>query len=89
MKRLLDLCLAVPTAAVLALRLLMLVIAVKVSSSGPVLYWYDREGRDNRIFRMPRLRRLRTGTPAVATHRVLSAYGHDNRDTPDHESHDR
>jgi O-antigen biosynthesis protein WbqP len=68
MKRLLDLCLAVPAAAVLALPLLMVAIAIKLTSPGPVLYWSDRVGRYNRIFRMPKFRSLRTGTPAVATH---------------------
>jgi len=68
MKRLLDLFLAVPAAAVLALPLLMIAIAVKLSSPGPVIYWSDRVGRYNRLFRMPKFRSMRTGTPVVATH---------------------
>jgi O-antigen biosynthesis protein WbqP len=32
------------------------------------LYWSDRVGRDNAIFRMPKFRSMRVGTPAVATH---------------------
>jgi O-antigen biosynthesis protein WbqP len=43
-------------------------MAVKLTSAGPVLYWSDRVGRHNRIFRMPKFRSMRTGTPAVATH---------------------
>ena len=66
MKRLLDLCLAVPAAAVLALPLLMVAIAIKLTSPGPVLYWSDRVGRCNRIFYMPKFRSMRTGTPAVS-----------------------
>ena len=37
-------------------------------SPGPVLYWSDRVGKGNRIFRMPKFRTMRIGTPAVATH---------------------
>ena len=43
-------------------------IAVKVTSRGPAIYWSDRVGRDNRLFRMPKFRSMRTETPAVATH---------------------
>ena len=68
MKRLLDLCLAVPAAAVSALPLLMVAFAIKLTSPGPVLYWSDRVGRYNRIFHMPKFRSMRTGTPAMATH---------------------
>ena len=41
---------------------------VKLTSPGPVLYWSDRVGRNNRIFKMPKFRSMRMGTPAVATH---------------------
>lgn len=41
---------------------------IKLSSSGPVIYWSDRVGRNNRIFRMPKLRTMRDKAPAVATH---------------------
>jgi O-antigen biosynthesis protein WbqP len=53
---------------VLALPLLMVALAVKLTSPGPALYWSDRVGRHNRIFRMPKFRSMRIGTPAVATH---------------------
>ena len=68
MKRLFDLLLTVIGAVVLALPLLMVVLAVRLTSPGPVLYWSDRVGRHNRIFRMPKFRSMRIGTPAVATH---------------------
>lgn len=68
MKRNLDLLLV--TLAVLFLLLPTLVVAVliKLTSRGPVLYWSDRVGRNNGIFRMPKFRTMRVGTPAVATH---------------------
>ena len=43
-------------------------LMVKLTSPGPVLYWSDRVGRNNRIFKMPKFRSMRMGTPAVATH---------------------
>ena len=48
----------------------MIVIAllVKFTSRGPVLYWSDRVGIDNSIFKMPKFRTMKVGTPAVATH---------------------
>jgi O-antigen biosynthesis protein WbqP len=68
MKRLFDLLLAVAVAIVLAVPVLLVALAVKLTSRGPALYWSDRVGRRNRIFRMPKFRTMRIGTPAVATH---------------------
>lgn len=48
--------------------LLIVFIAVKITSRGPALYWSDRVGVNNKIFKMPKFRSMRTGTPAVATH---------------------
>lgn len=48
--------------------LLVVAILVKLTSPGPVLYWSDRVGRNNSIFRMPKFRTMRIDTPAVATH---------------------
>ncbi|MBS3934741.1 MAG: sugar transferase [Sulfuritalea sp.] len=68
MKRLFDFVLAALVTVVLALPILLVALAVKLTSPGPVLYWSDRVGRSNRIFRMPKFRSMRVGTPAVATH---------------------
>jgi O-antigen biosynthesis protein WbqP len=68
MKRLFDLVLACGAAAVLAIPVMIVALAVKLTSSGPVLYWSDRVGQRNRIFKMPKFRSMRIGTPAVATH---------------------
>ena len=67
-KRLFDLVLAVLIAVILAVPVLLVAMAVKLTSRGPALYWSDRVGRHNRIFRMPKFRTMRIGTPAVATH---------------------
>jgi O-antigen biosynthesis protein WbqP len=68
MKRFLDLLLGVVAAIVFIVPFLILAVLVKLTSKGPVLYWSDRVGRDNRIFSMPKLRTMRVDTPVVATH---------------------
>jgi O-antigen biosynthesis protein WbqP len=68
MKRPFDLVLAVIISIAFSLPIVLLSILVKVSSKGPVLYWSDRIGRNNEIFRMPKFRSMQIGTPAVATH---------------------
>jgi O-antigen biosynthesis protein WbqP len=68
MKRVFDLVLAVLIAVMLAVPVLLVAMAVKLTSHGPALYWSDRIGRHNRIFRMPKFRTMKIGTPAVATH---------------------
>jgi len=67
-KRLFDLFLATCAGAVLLLPVVIVAVAVRLTSRGPALYWSDRIGRYNRIFKMPKFRSMRVGTPAVATH---------------------
>jgi O-antigen biosynthesis protein WbqP len=73
MKRLFDLALALAATTALALPILLLAILVRLTSPGPALYWSDRVGAHNRIFRMPKFRTMRIGTPAVATHLLTNA----------------
>lgn len=68
MKRTLDLFLSLAAMVVLAIPFALLALLVKLTSSGPVLYWSDRVGRGNHLFRMPKLRTMRVDTPVVATH---------------------
>ncbi len=68
MKRLFDLILALVAVCIFAIPLTVIALLVKLTSPGPILYWSDRVGRHNRIFRMPKFRSMRVGTPAVATH---------------------
>nr|WP_212635803.1 sugar transferase [Ralstonia insidiosa] len=67
-KRSFDLLLALVAATVLAVPVLVVALLVRMTSPGPILYWSDRVGRNNKIFRMPKFRSMRVGTPAVATH---------------------
>lgn len=68
MKRLFDLVMALTVGFTLVLPILIVALAVRLTSPGPVLYWSDRVGRHNRIFKMPKFRSMRIDTPAVATH---------------------
>ena len=68
MKRLFDLAVALVAAVFLALPIVITALAVRLTSPGPALYWSDRVGRHNRIFKMPKFRSMRIDTPAVATH---------------------
>lgn len=76
MKRLSDLVLGLLAATALALPILVVAILVRLTSSGPALYWSDRVGRNNRIFKMPKFRSMRVGTPAVATHLLADPKSH-------------
>jgi len=63
-----DIVMAVTLSVLLCIPMLIIAAIVKLSSSGPVLYWSDRVGINNEIFKMPKFRTMRTDTPAVATH---------------------
>ena len=67
-KRMLDFALAITFAAALAPISLAVAFVVFVTSPGPAIYWSDRVGQRNRIFKMPKFRTMRVDTPAVATH---------------------
>lgn len=68
MKRLFDLVVVLMAAVVLAFPILIIVLVVYSTSPGPVLYWSDRVGRYNCVFKMPKFRSMRIDTPTVATH---------------------
>ena len=68
MKRLFDLCLALFALLFLALPIFLVAVMVRLTSQGSALYWSDRIGRHNKLFKMPKFRSMRVDTPAVATH---------------------
>jgi O-antigen biosynthesis protein WbqP len=67
-KRVFDVVVVLVSLPLLGLPIFLTALAVKLSSPGPALYWSDRVGRHNRLFRMPKFRSMRIDTPAVATH---------------------
>lgn len=68
MKRTFDLILAALAGIFLLVPILLVAVLVRLTSKGPVLYWSERVGRNNTIFKMPKFRSMQMGTPAVATH---------------------
>jgi O-antigen biosynthesis protein WbqP len=68
MKRLFDLFLVVIVVFLLLIPIFLLILLIKLTSRGPVLYWSNRVGIDNIIFKMPKFRSMREDTPIVATH---------------------
>lgn len=76
MKRMLDLLLGLVVGMLLLVPLLIVATAVRLTSKGPALYWSDRIGRNNVIFKMPKFRSMRVGTPAVATHLLANPKAH-------------
>ena len=68
MKRFLDLIFAVVAITILSLPFLFICLAIRFTSEGSSIYWSDRVGRGNIVFRMPKFRSMRVGTPAMATH---------------------
>jgi O-antigen biosynthesis protein WbqP len=72
-KRLFDLLLVGIASIILVIPIIVVAAAVRITSAGPALYWSDRVGRGNRIFRMPKFRSMRVDTPAVATHLLSDA----------------
>ena len=68
MKRAFDLLVALAATLLLLIPLAVIALLVRATSKGPALYWSDRVGQHNRIFKMPKFRTMRVDTPAVATH---------------------
>ena len=68
MKRFIDLFLAVMIGILFALPFLLVAVSVRLTSTGSILYWSDRVGHQNKIFKMPKFRTMLVETPAVATH---------------------
>ena len=75
-KRIFDLLFLVFVSITLAVPLLLVALAVRLTSPGPVLYWADRVGCHNKVFKMPKFRSMRLGTPELATHLLANPEMH-------------
>lgn len=73
MKRAIDLVLVLIALIFFSIPILMVWVAVRMSSQGPVIFWSDRVGHKNHIFRMPKFRTMKIDTPNVATHLLVGA----------------
>lgn len=68
MKRLFDLIIGIILLVLLSIPMVLIMVAVRLTSNGPALYFSDRIGKDNKIFQMPKFRSMLIDTPDVATH---------------------
>jgi len=68
MKYIFDIILGVLVLLLIAPIVLLIVVAVRITSKGPVLYWSDRVGMNNQIFKMPKFRSMLENTPTLASH---------------------
>ena len=68
MKQTFDLLLGVAILMLLVVLMLLIAITIRLTSKGPALYWSDRVGINNEVFKMPKFRSMRIDTPIVATH---------------------
>ena len=68
MKRIFDLFAGIVLLVLLSIPMVLTAFIVRLTSKGPVLYWSDRVGKNNEIFKMPKFRSMLSDTPAVATH---------------------
>lgn len=75
-KQLFDFCLAVLAGLIFMLPLALISIVVALTSKGSVLYWSDRVGLKNKLFKMPKFRTMQVNTPIVATHLLVGAEQH-------------
>jgi len=73
MKRFFDFVFALFISIVFALPILVVSVTVKLTSPGPVLYFSNRVGRHNRIFRMLKFRTMQIGAPTLATHLLIQS----------------
>ena len=76
MKRLFDLMLSVFALMIFLVPGVLVALVVWLTSKGPVIYWSDRVGQYNKIFKMPKFRTMKVSTPAVATHLMVNAENH-------------
>jgi len=68
MKRIFDLYTGIALLVLLIVPMLLITAAIRLSSKGPALYWSDRVGINNKIFKMPKFRSMLIGAPTMATH---------------------
>ena len=73
LKRIIDLLLVFITSVVFLIPMLLVALLVRLTSKGPIIFWSDRVGRNNQLFKMPKFRTMRVNTPNIATHLLSSA----------------
>jgi O-antigen biosynthesis protein WbqP len=68
MKRTIDLFMLLILTVPISVIITITAMIIKINSEGPILYWSDRVGKNNKVFKMPKFRSMLVGTPTIATH---------------------
>ena len=68
MRDLIDFMFAIILFILLLPLMIIISLLIKMSSNGPVIFWSDRVGKNNKLFTMPKFRTMIIETPDVATH---------------------
>ena len=74
MKRLFDLFLSSLSIAIFLIPLIVIYFSIKINTKGDAVYWSDRVGKDNKIFKMPKFRTMVINTPELATDKLEDPY---------------
>lgn len=67
-KRMMDVILSIIGLFIFFIPFIVIFFLIKFSSKGDVIYWSERIGQNNKIFKMPKFRTMRIDTPSIATH---------------------
>ena len=73
MKRFIDLIMSVFALMIFLVPGVLVALVVWLTSEGPIIYWSDRVGRNNHLFKMPKFRTMQIDTPTIATHLMVNA----------------
>jgi O-antigen biosynthesis protein WbqP len=68
MKRLFDILVGILLLLLLSFLIFLIIFIVRLTSKGSAIYWSDRVGKDNVIFKMPKFRSMLMETPDIASH---------------------
>ena len=68
MNRIFERLLAVLIASIAFFPLLLIGSLVWITSRGSIIYWSERRGVGNRVFKMPKFRTMEATTPVLASH---------------------
>tara|TARA_B100000787_G_C16196605_1_gene301359 strand:- start:3774 stop:4334 length:561 start_codon:yes stop_codon:yes gene_type:complete len=72
MKRYFDIVISLILFLALFFPMILISLAIALTSRGPILYWSDRIGKNSVIFKMPKFRTMKVNAPNLPTHLMMS-----------------
>ena len=70
MKRIFDLFVVILLIPFFLFLLLIISTLIKFDSAGPIIFWSDRVGKNNKLFQMPKFRTMHTNAPLIETNKL-------------------